>query len=428
MPGHSLAWTKKSHVKGLDDIESVVLILTARCNLACSYCYQGMRKAGVMEWGTVRASLDLGLRSQQEEVSFVFLGGEPLLSFPLVRQAVEYVESGSRPGHRVNLLISTNGTLLQPEITSFLERHRVEIQLSFDGVLPAQDLRARGTFPVLDSLVDKLRETRPGLFRDGLRISMTLIPPAIPHLADSVSYFLRKGCEKIAIEPLITHHPLWSGDCTRELERQFSRIVDISLDHLRRSGKVPLLLFAPPQESPRVRRGQAMCGAVQGRNLTVDIDGQVYGCTLCVESVQEFRSPLVKRLLQALRIGYLDDVFPLRHGVFLEAACQEDLLNHRDRKHSSLGPCVACPFFEECAICPVSIAQTPGNMDPHRVPDFPCAFNRVAQEYRRLFLSKARQARGAYLDQLMMQFRDMVRESGRPQSASAPEDADAARN
>jgi radical SAM protein with 4Fe4S-binding SPASM domain len=415
-------------VKGLDDIESVVLILTARCNLACSYCYQGMRRAGEMEWGNVCASLNLGLGSHQEKVSFVFLGGEPLLSFPLVRQAVEYAEARSRPGHRVDFRISSNGILLQPEMTLFLEEHHIEVQLSFDGIVPAQDLRASGTFPVLDRLLDNLRETRPGLFRDGLRISMTLIPPAIPHLAESVSYFIGKGCEKIAIEPLITHHPLWGGDCASELECQLSRMVGISLDHLRRSGKIPLLLFTPLQESSQVKRGQAMCGAVQGRNLTVDVDGQVYGCTLCVESVQEFRSPLVQRLRQATKIGELSRDFPVAYQRYLESAHDEDLLNHREKKYSSYGRCADCSYYADCTICPVSIAQSPGNMDPHRVPDFPCAFNRVAQEYRRLFLSKARQARGAYLDQLMLQFQGMVRESEQQEAAGVPAGTAAARN
>ena len=73
------------------------------------------------------------------------------------------------------------------------------------------------------------------------------------------------------------------------------------------------------------------------------------------------------------------------------------------------------------------IDEREDNMDPHRVPDFPCAFNRVAQKYWRLFLSKAQQARGVYLDQLMLQFHDMVRESEQARSAGASAGADAVR-
>ena len=34
-------------------------------------------------------------------------------------------------------------------------------------------------------------------------------------------------------------------------------------------------------------------------------------------------------------------------------------------------------YLTECMVCPVSIGHIPGNRDPHRVPDFPCAFNLV---------------------------------------------------
>ena len=396
---------------GLAEIESVGLILTAQCNLACSYCYQSAKRVGGMEWRSLCASLDLGLKSTQPEVSFVFLGGEPLLRFSQIRQAVEYVEAKSRAGRRVSFRVSTNGILLRPEIVRFLEQHRIEVQLSFDGISPAQDLRAKGTFPILDQLLDNLRETRPRLFRDGLRISMTLIPPAIPHLADSVSYFVGKGCRKIAIEPLINHPPAWTEECVKELEWQFSRILDISLAHFKRTGEVPLLLFGPPGKTSHAKRGRAMCAALQGRNLAVDVDGQVYGCTLCVESVQEFRSPLIQRLRQTLKIGQLDRTFPIRYRKFLEDEHHEDLLLHREKKYSSYGRCAKCRYLADCTICPVSIALIPGNTDPHRVPDFPCAFNRVALKYRRLFVSQAPRARQVYLDRLMSQFHELVRES-----------------
>jgi hypothetical protein len=66
-------------------------------------------------------------------------------------------------------------------------------------------------------------------------------------------------------------------------------------------------------------------------------------------------------------------------------------------------------------------------MDPHQVPDSPRAFNGMAQKYRSLFLAKAQQARGKYLDQLMLQFHDMVRESAQAQSIDSPAGADATR-
>src|SRR5688572_4383421 len=127
-----------------DDLHSVDVVLTANCNLRCGYCYQNDKKPRSMDWNTLRASADLLLGSRQPEVHMLFIGGEPLLEFPLIRRAVEYIEA-ARPRHlTVRYDIITNGTLLREEQTAFLVDHDFAVQLSFDGVPPAQDLRGRG--------------------------------------------------------------------------------------------------------------------------------------------------------------------------------------------------------------------------------------------------------------------------------------------
>ena len=70
------------------------------------------------------------------------------------------------------------------------------MQLSFDGVPAAQDLRGPGTFAVLDRLLDRLREDHPDFFSEKLSVALTLVPSTIPFLADSIEYFLRKGVQQ----------------------------------------------------------------------------------------------------------------------------------------------------------------------------------------------------------------------------------------
>ena len=84
-------------------------------------------------------------------MSLLFIGGEPLLEFPLMRQAVEYIEDAPARHLRVHYEIVTNGTLLRDEQTAFLAEHDFDVQFSFDGVPAAQDLRGAGTFAVLDA-------------------------------------------------------------------------------------------------------------------------------------------------------------------------------------------------------------------------------------------------------------------------------------
>ena len=95
--------------------------------------------------------------------------------------------------------------MLREEQAAFLVEHDFEVQLSFDGVPSAQDIRGRGTFAVLDRLLDRLREEHPAFLSRKLTVAMTLLPATIPFLADSIEYFLGKDLREIAVSPALTH-------------------------------------------------------------------------------------------------------------------------------------------------------------------------------------------------------------------------------
>src|SRR5579862_9453936 len=113
-------------------VRALEVVLTASCNLRCSYCYQNAKQGRRMEWDTLRAGLDIVLQSTPPEVKVVFYGGEPLLELPLIRRAVAHVEGTRSAGKRVAYVMSTNGMLLDEETASFLAEHRFQTQVSFD--------------------------------------------------------------------------------------------------------------------------------------------------------------------------------------------------------------------------------------------------------------------------------------------------------
>src|SRR5262249_34588716 len=82
---------------------------------------------------------------------------------------------------------------------------------------------------------------------------------------------------------------------------------------------------------------------------------------------------------------YRDAAFPERHAAYPEAAREARIFDDKQEKLSSYGACRDCRFLGECSICPVSIGNIPGNTDPYRIPDFPCAWNLVSLKYRHRF-------------------------------------------
>jgi len=372
----------------LTEIDSLVLLLTAQCNLRCSYCYQNAKKSRRMSWRTLGAAVDLALRSRRPEVELLFMGGEPLLEFPAIQRAVAYARRRCPPDKRLRFAISTNGTLITNEIAAFLAENGFRTQLSFDGIPAAQDLRSKGTFGVLDRLLGRLRRDHPEFFSHRFRVSITLTPPGIGHLARSFDYFLARGVRHVAIAPAMVPDSSLAEERREKLDEQFFKICESSLRHFARKGEVPLQMFRKDAVTkPRRRRDDTMCGVMSGRNPAVDVNGQVLACALFAESFQRYRSPLLMSRLQPLRLGHVADrELPERFSRLAQAARQAAIFDHREKKYSSLGRCRDCRYIEGCSICPVSIFCDPANTDPDRVPDFTCAFNQTLLKYRARFL------------------------------------------
>lgn len=396
-------------------LAQVCVILTARCNLRCGYCYQSVRpRRGRMSWQTLRASIDLLLSSPCRDVELAFLGGEPLLEFDLLRRGVVYAREHVSPRQSLRTSVQTNGMLLTDEVIGFLADAGADTQLSFDGVRAAQDDRQKGTFDRLDRLLDRLRERWPQFFRRNVTIAATLTPGNVPHLADSFDYFLDKDVRRIITSPVITPTPEWRLQDIEELDRQFSRIVRSSLRQVERAGRHPLAL---PGGTRRAAgdSGIMMCGILPNDSLVVDVGGWVHACAAFAASTVRPTNALMADCARTTRISRLTDAgFAARLRAFPDAVARNAAFTRKERKRSGYRGCSTCPHLEVCLVCPAAIAHD--GEDPDRIPDFCCAFNSVSLG-RAAALPAARSPR----DRIRSgPARRLPVESGRTRSAGRP--------
>jgi hypothetical protein len=152
---------------------------------------------------------------------------------------------------------------------------------------------------------------------------------------------------------------------------------------------VPLTLFRKMRSGTRrrVSAGSAwMCQAASGSNLAVDVDGQVYGCTLATDSYCVNPPAVMRPALDALRLGRpTDPGFRARVTGMKAAARACGAFQHPEERYSSYGKCVECRYFGRCVPCPLAAAAERAWDDIRRVPDFTCAFNQVSLAYRDRF-------------------------------------------
>ena len=142
-------------------LSTLVLNVNTGCNLSCTYCYkedlQTPARGERMDFAVASRSVELLLRQAQarDSISIVFFGGEPLTNMPLIRQVVEYAERRcAETGKRVDFSLTTNATLLTPELVDFFEAHRFGLSISMDGPKVIHDRNRRsvggkGTYDVV---------------------------------------------------------------------------------------------------------------------------------------------------------------------------------------------------------------------------------------------------------------------------------------
>ena len=107
-----------------------------------------------------------------------FFGGETLLNFPVLQKTVAYARRrAAEEGKRIEFSLTTNATLLQPDVIQWLADNDIGVTISIDGPKPVQDgLRVfhngKGTYDVvLPKIKELLRvhRTRP----IGARVTLT---------------------------------------------------------------------------------------------------------------------------------------------------------------------------------------------------------------------------------------------------------------
>lgn len=154
-------------------LQTMVLNVTSKCNLACTYCYEYGEDRVVeeaekamprfLDEETARRSVDFMLEQSgsNPSVSLTFFGGETLLNFAVLKSTLAYArERGEALGKRVQFSLTTNATLLRPEIVEWLVENEVGVTVSIDGPKEMQDRfrvfhNGKGSYEVV---LPKIRE------------------------------------------------------------------------------------------------------------------------------------------------------------------------------------------------------------------------------------------------------------------------------
>ncbi|WP_366923920.1 nif11-like peptide radical SAM maturase [Metallumcola ferriviriculae] len=160
--------TKKEAVP----IVTMALFVTQTCNLKCVYCFgEGGEygTGGTMEEKTALQAVDWLIEQSKEKkkINIVFFGGEPFLNFPLMKKVIQYAQQRvNEVDKKISFNVTTNATLLNDDVISFLEKHKVNVTVSIDGPKEIQDMqrpftKGKGSYDIILPKIKKLLKALP---------------------------------------------------------------------------------------------------------------------------------------------------------------------------------------------------------------------------------------------------------------------------
>jgi len=125
-------------------LTTMVLNVTNQCNLACTYCYEygedkivdteNGKQSKFMSEATARESVEFLLQESGSVAHMTFFGGETLLNFPVLQSTVAYARRrAAEAGKTIDFSLTTNATLLRPDIIEFLAENEIGVTVSMDG-------------------------------------------------------------------------------------------------------------------------------------------------------------------------------------------------------------------------------------------------------------------------------------------------------
>jgi uncharacterized protein len=171
-------------------LTTMVLNVTNQCNLACTYCYEygedkivdtaNGAQPKFMSLDTAKQSVEFMLKESGDNkvAHLTFFGGETLMNFPVLKETIAYARKrGAEVGKEVDFSLTTNATLLKPEVIKFLVENQVGVTISFDGPPEVQNKfrvfhNGTGSYDIVAPKIKALlsqRLTRPV----GARVTLT---------------------------------------------------------------------------------------------------------------------------------------------------------------------------------------------------------------------------------------------------------------
>ena len=203
-------------------IRALSLAIAQKCNLGCAYCYAEQGEFGAapknMSMADALRAVELLVEGAEPgaRLNLAFLGGEPLVNRPTLREAARRARDlAESRGAKISFSITTNGTLLTEDDARFFEDYGFAVTISLDGPRELHDaLRpfkgGRGSFDAIMRRVEPLLRLQRAM-QVTARVTVT---PSNLSLRRTLDDFIAAGFHSVGFSPMLSAPDRTGRDAT----------------------------------------------------------------------------------------------------------------------------------------------------------------------------------------------------------------------
>ncbi len=277
------------------NIQNLYLIATNRCNLACSYCLYGTKDSQTLDLGNKAMYMSVQVaetaiecfaemtksnpRTEGYWQQITFYGGEPLLNKPMLEASIRKVLLLKDCGtlwENTNMVINTNGVLIDDTVIRLIKEGNIEVQISIDGFQGVHDknrfmLTKEGPIGSFNQVVNSLRRLADADVQ--ITPMITVTEDNLQELDQFVSWLCREfGIRGYGLSLLMSGTGVSSDDYPKRAAEAMYRAHQATLEF--GACDYGFLDQLEGLMGPKIVKQE--CGA--GRKLTVFPDGTLHTC------------------------------------------------------------------------------------------------------------------------------------------------------
>lgn len=359
--------TKKSFLDGFTKLH--MFVATLRCDHSCPYCQVSRQSEDRLRYDMTpeiaRKGVDLMLSVPATAVTCEFQGGEALLNFPLVQEAVAYAkERNQAVGKRIDFVVCTNLSTLTDDHLDWFKGEGVLVSTSLDGPAALHDKNRPFSKGSSHAVVERnIRRAQEALGPSRVSALMTTTKDSLAYPDEIIDEYLRLDLDAIFLRPLspfgfavktVKAIGYDMSDFLRFYVRALERIIAVNRGGRHFPELYSTLILQKILTPYPLGYVDLQSPAGAGFSAVVyNYDGEVYASDESRMLAEMGETSF--RLGNVLEDSYQDIFFGERMQAIAAASCNE-----------SLAGCSDCAFQPWCGADPVYHYATQGDMFGHR--------------------------------------------------------------